>query len=155
MPRTRDTGEDGSDLDAEARRVESLRARFDAGRNSSERRGSGRRSYSAKVEAQFAGETLVLRGRDLSAGGMRTEPCPDIALGDELELALCGSDAPDPLRMRAVVKRDDGAHGWFLAFCDVSPEDAERLHGLLHSLPVLEPPRIRALRLPRSVRQER
>ena len=58
----------------------------------------------------------VLFGTELSLGGVRIEPHPDLAVGDEFELAICSSSSPVAARARARVLRDDGSRGLALEF---------------------------------------
>lgn len=80
----------------------------------------------------------VLIGRDLSAGGMRVEPCEGVAVGDEFELAIYGPGEPHPFLVRARVERDDGDAGIALQFADVAPEVAKGLEKLVACLPDIE-----------------
>ncbi len=104
-----------------------------------ERRTSPRASFSQSVQACGPRRSAVLLGRDLSAGGMRVEPLPDLAVGDRFEVAIYGPNRPDPFRIQSEVIRDDGAEGLALVFHDVSPELARELEKLVACLPDVEP----------------
>jgi len=85
-------------------------------------------------------EARLLLGREVSPGGMRVEPHPELRVGDELELALHLGVRADPLGVAARVERDDGADGLVLAFHALAPTDREELERLLALLPVVEMP---------------
>ena len=73
--------------------------------------------------------TRVLIGRDISTRGMRVEREPDLALGDDVRLALYASDREEPVLVKARVTRDDGDEGWYLGFeCDDAGEQARIEH---------------------------
>ena len=80
----------------------------------------------------------VLMGRDLSAGGMRIERLPGIALGERFRLALYGPSPLEPFEVSARVIRDDGEEGLALAFEAVDPAVAEALEKLVACLPDVE-----------------
>ena len=83
-------------------------------------------------------KSRVLIGRDLSAGGMRIEPAPDIQLGQRFRLAIYGPAEQRPFLIDARVARDDGEAGFALKFVDV-PEETERgLEKLVACLPAIE-----------------
>jgi c-di-GMP-binding flagellar brake protein YcgR len=104
-----------------------------------ERRVHPRRPFEETVTAldQEAGRALV--GRDLSLGGMRVEPHPELKTGDELSIAIYGNADTEPATVRVVVVRDDGPDGLGLRFEGVSPEVERRLESLVTALPSIEP----------------
>ena len=63
----------------------------------------------------------VLFGSDLSLGGMRIEPHPQLARGAQLRLALQPPGGAPPVTLAAEVARDDGERGLVLRFVAVSP----------------------------------
>ncbi len=79
--------------------------------------------------------TLV--GRNLSTGGMLIEPHPDLAPGDKLCLALCGTEG-ERIVVRAEVVRDDGEAGLALRFQTPPEEVRQQLETLLDRLPAVE-----------------
>jgi hypothetical protein len=103
-----------------------------------DRREHTRGAFWSPVLARAGQSSRVLMGRDLSAGGMRVERLPDLAVGDELRLALHGPSAGEPYALRARVIRDDGEEGLALAFQDVEPAVAEMLEKLVACLPEVE-----------------
>jgi len=107
---------------------------------SGERRKSRRRAFVDPVLALDAAAARVLLGRDLSAGGMRIEPEPELRVGDELRLALHLGVRSDPLVVAARVDRDDGAQGFVLVFHDLDPAARGELDRMLSLLPLVELP---------------
>jgi hypothetical protein len=103
-----------------------------------DRRSSERRPYSRSVLAKTEGHACAIIGRDLSAGGMRVEREPGLALGMELRLVLYGHANLPPLLVRAVVHRDAGEEGWALRFKDLLEPAREQIEKLVESLPVVE-----------------
>jgi hypothetical protein len=69
---------------------------------------------------------------------MRIERLPDLAVGDELRLALHGTSLDEPYQLVARVIRDDGEEGLALSFLDVDPSVAEMLEKLVACLPEVE-----------------
>jgi hypothetical protein len=106
-----------------------------------ERRRSPRGAYTRRVLASGGGAGRMLAGRDLSTGGMRVERSAELALGDELKLALYGQPGGAAVLVRARVARDAGPRGWGLEFLGVSPAIAAHLDELVRSLPRLDEPR--------------
>ena len=84
--------------------------------------------------------TRVLIGRDLSPGGMRTDPDPNLELGDELSVALPLRADHVPLVVRARVVRDDAERGLVLQFVDLSKQDASFLEQHAALLPICDSP---------------
>ncbi len=85
---------------------------------------------------EAAGRAVI--GRDLSAGGMRVEPHPDLGVGDALRLAIYGRPREDPFIVRAQVVRDDGPDGLGLRFEDLPEGTASRLEALVAVMPSVE-----------------
>jgi hypothetical protein len=102
-----------------------------------ERRSSARKRFTRRVLAAGAGTSYMLIGRDLSAGGMRVGPSPDLAVGDELKLAVHSRPGLPAIMVKAVVARDDGEDGVLLRFRDVPGSIAARLEKIMEGLPVL------------------
>jgi len=103
-----------------------------------DRRGSERRPYSRSVLAKAEGQACAIIGRDLSAGGMRVDREPSLALGMELGLVLYGHANFPPLRVRAIVHRDAGEEGWALRFEELTEVAREQIQKLVESLPVVD-----------------
>jgi hypothetical protein len=105
-----------------------------------ERRNRARRAYPTAVEAKSpsGGNSVVLIGRDLSAGGMSIENHEDIALGDTFQLALHGPEPGHPFLIQAKVARDDGEAGLALVFEGVDREMAAALEKMVACLPDVE-----------------
>ncbi|MGH0036282.1 MAG: PilZ domain-containing protein [Myxococcota bacterium] len=103
-----------------------------------ERRRHRRGPFMRPIPAEGETSSAVLMGRDLSPGGMRIEPLPDLELGDRFEIAIYGPDRPEPFRVRSEVVRDDGAEGLALAFRDVPDDVAAGLEKLVACLPDVE-----------------
>lgn len=103
-----------------------------------ERRRSPRAAYCERVLASGGGGARVIAGRDLSLGGMRVERHPDLAVGDEVKLALYGRPGRPALLVRAVVARDAGRRGWVLQFRGLSGAVVAQLGDLVDSLPRLD-----------------
>jgi hypothetical protein len=77
-------------------------------------------------------------GRDLSVGGMRIEPNPDLEVGTRLRLAIYGEPMEEPFVVRARVARNDGDEGIGLRFEQISTGVAARLESLVAGLPSVE-----------------
>lgn len=103
-----------------------------------ERREQPRGVYPQSVLAEGGGHTGVLMGRDLSAGGMRVERLPDLHEGARFTLAIYCPASADPLRLNAVVCRDDGREDLALRFENVPKETARELEKLVAALPDVE-----------------
>jgi hypothetical protein len=102
-----------------------------------ERRRGTRRRFTRRVLASGTGVSHVLLGRDLSAGGMRVRPDPELALGDELKLAIHSRPGLPAIMVKAVVARDDGADGVLLRFRDLPDSIAARLEQIMDGLPAM------------------
>jgi len=110
----------------------------DESRSGPERRQQPRGAYSERILAFGEQRSRVLMGRDLSAGGMRVEPLPDLAPGDRFRLAIYGPGHQDPTLVNAEVTRDDGESGMALRFLDVRADVAAALEKLVVCLPNVE-----------------
>ncbi len=95
-----------------------------------------RGTYGSTVMAMSEGAAYALLGLDLSAGGMRVEANPELAIGDQLRLAI--HPRSDPFLVEAVVIRDDGERGLALRFEWVEPGAEEQLEDVVRSLPMIE-----------------
>jgi hypothetical protein len=102
-----------------------------------DRRDSPRKRFTGRVVAAGAGISHMLIGRDLSSGGMRVRPEPDLEVGDEIKLAVYGRPGRPAIMLKAVVSRDDGEDGLVLRFRDVPTSIAARLEQIVSELPTL------------------
>ncbi|MBK7950797.1 MAG: PilZ domain-containing protein [Deltaproteobacteria bacterium] len=96
-----------------------------------ERRESARVPYTQRVVALDDQAARVVVGRDLSQGGMRIAPNPELAVGDVVKLALHAGSETQPLVVLAGVERDDGEDGLLLAFASLTAAQRERLEKIL------------------------
>jgi hypothetical protein len=99
-----------------------------------------RRSFPRRVIALGEEFTRVLIGRDLSVGGMRVDPNPELLPGDFIQIALHSRAGELPLVVRAAVCRDDGEAGLALQFQGLSREATAYLREMLAALPDIEAP---------------
>jgi hypothetical protein len=106
--------------------------------DANDRRGGPRGAFPSLLRATGGDRSLALVGRDLSAGGMRIERHPALALGDRLRLALHGPTLARPLVLEAAIVRDDGEAGLALAFIGASRETAFEVEKLVACLPDVE-----------------
>jgi hypothetical protein len=101
-----------------------------------ERRRWPRKRYTKQVLATSQGGARTLIGADLSRGGMRVDYDPDLAVGDELKLAIYGSGGQAPVVVRSVVVRGDD-ESWGFEFRNVGDRIASRLEQMVRTLPSL------------------
>ncbi|MCP5058498.1 MAG: PilZ domain-containing protein [bacterium] len=104
-----------------------------------ERRKHDRVVYEQEISVHGDEAESVLIGRDLSMGGMRIEPHPNLKVDDTLELALYGKAGDDPFVVKARVVNDDAGASLGLAFIDLDAGVAARLDRLVSHLPAIEP----------------
>ncbi|MCZ6464926.1 MAG: PilZ domain-containing protein [Proteobacteria bacterium] len=90
------------------------------------------------LDGQTARVMHVLFGRDLSPGGIRVEPHPQLRVGDQFTLAIYDASCAEPLLVDAEVVRDDGDQGLGLAFADPSRGVTEQIEQIVASLPSVE-----------------
>ncbi len=102
-----------------------------------ERRAQRRASFEGAVVAAREDGPFVLIGRDLSAGGMRIERHPDLAIGDRIRLALHGPGPGKPFVLDARVTRDDG-DAFGLVFDRIEQETIAALEKMIACLPDVE-----------------
>lgn len=124
--RERDTTEVGGDPDA-------------ARGKTADPRSVARREYRRRVIALGDEAIQVLVGRNLSIEGMAIDWREDLALGEELRLAIYGEAGATPLVVVADVMRVDVDLGIGLRFQKMPPEVEERLEALVAGLPPIEP----------------
>jgi hypothetical protein len=102
-----------------------------------DRRETTRKVFTRRVLATLRGQAQAVVSRDISAGGMRLAPDPEIHQGDELKLALYGAKGSPPLVLRAEVVRSNPSEGVGIKFLNVPPRMQERLETLLSQSPIL------------------
>lgn len=128
----------GSELRPRTRRDAAVRRPEPSSKTAPDkRRGGPRRRFTRRVLAAGTGISHVLIGRDLSSGGMRVRPDPELALGDELKLAIHSRPGLPAIVVKAVVARDDGEDGVVLRFHDLPDSIAARLEQIMDALPAL------------------
>ena len=103
-----------------------------------ERRGSARRAVEQRVIALGEEATRVLMGHEISIGGMRVQPNPELSIGMELQLAVHVENRDAPLVVRARVHRDDGERGLLLRFYELEPETCRYLNDMMDQLPLVD-----------------
>jgi len=91
--------------------------------------------YSREVTALMGSSQFVVLARDLSLGGMRGEPLPELQLGTKLELAIYGPSGAEPVLVRAVVARDDGPSGTIFHFEAIPAGERTRLERIIARAP--------------------
>ncbi len=109
-----------------------------AGSPASERRGSPRSPYGARIVTLGEEAAHVVMGRDLSLGGLRIEPHGGLERGQRLSLALHGAGMSVPVVVRGTVQRDDGEAGLVIVFDAVPAAQGEALAKLLGGLGGIE-----------------
>jgi hypothetical protein len=102
------------------------------------RRKSPRASFRGQISSLGEEANLVLMGRDLSVGGMRVEPHPELEMGKTLQLAIYGAPREEPFLVQARVVRNDGEEGVGLSFEQIEGGVAARLESLVAGLPSVE-----------------
>ena len=112
----------------------------DSADSESDRRTETRHIYARQFVALANETSRVLIGRDLSVGGMRADRDPNVAIGDELTVALPLVVGQVPLVIKAHVIRDDEDSGLVLQFRDVSEEAAAFLKHKSSFLPICDSP---------------
>jgi hypothetical protein len=101
----------------------------------SERRIQDRHTITRRIIALGDEAARVLIGRDLSAGGMRIDSTPGLAMGDRLKVAVHVRPNGQPLVVSAEIVRDDGPEGMALRFVDLSPAAHTYLEEIVGALP--------------------
>jgi hypothetical protein len=91
--------------------------------------------YTREVTALMGSSQFVVLARDLSIGGMRGEPLPELELGTKLELAIYGPSGAEPVLVKAVVARDDGPDGTIFHFGSIPVGEQTRLEQIISRAP--------------------
>lgn len=89
-----------------------------------DRRHGDRHVFDRRVIVRRDEGPAVLRGRDLSLGGLRIEPSAGLSVGSVMQLAVHVKPGTTPLVLDARVTRDDAEDGLVLQFED--PDDRQR-----------------------------
>jgi hypothetical protein len=105
-----------------------------------DRRDDPRREYVQHVIALGTEAGKVLVGRDISLGGMRVDPHPELLLGDQLKIGLHLRAREKPLVVSARVSRNDGDKGLVLQFHDLEGDTESYLRNMVNFLPILAVP---------------
>ncbi len=129
--------DDEPDLAARESHGASARSNDDGLHDTSERRSETRHVYDRHVIALGIEATRVLIGRDISMGGMRVDPNPNVSIGDQIQLAIHVRARKQPLVADATVARDDGHNGMVLHFQKLSTEAEQYLKQMIDFLPIL------------------
>jgi hypothetical protein len=103
-----------------------------------DRRQHGRSAYRSEIVSIEGEASLVLLGRDISVGGMRVEPNPDLKVGNSMRLAIYGEAREEPFIVHASVEREEADGSFGLKFERVQPALAARLENLIAKLPAVE-----------------
>lgn len=103
-----------------------------------DRRKHERVSYRQQVVSLDQEADTVLMGRDLSLGGMRVDPNPQVKVGDLLRLAIYGGPREDALVVHAHVVRRETDGGFGLKFEQLGPAQSADLESLVCGLPSVE-----------------
>ena len=98
-----------------------------------DRRKNRRVDYTREVTALHEGGEYPITARDLSVRGMRSEHLGGLPVGTPIELALYGPSGAEPVLVRAVVFRDDGAEGTVFHFEAMEPSEERRLEAIIES----------------------
>jgi hypothetical protein len=80
----------------------------------------------------------VLFARDLSVGGARIDPHPDLQVGDRFKLALYDHGSPDSIVVDAEVLRDEGEQGLALQFLDTPARTTRKIERILEQAGEIE-----------------
>jgi len=103
-----------------------------------DRRKAPRAAFQGKVSSLDDEAALVVMGRDLSLGGMRVDPHPELEVGKTLRLAIYAAPAQGPFVVRATVVRSDGEDGVGLRFERLPGDVAVQIESLVAGLPSVE-----------------
>ena len=102
------------------------------------RRKHTRAVFSREVVQLDHEASSVLLGRDISIGGMRVECDGELAVGDQLRLAVYGGPREDPFILRGQVLRQESENTYGIKFDELKPTVATRLEALVARLPAVE-----------------
>jgi hypothetical protein len=103
-----------------------------------DRRKAPRAAFQGKVISLDDEAALVVMGRDLSMGGMRVDPHPELEPGKTLRMAIYAAPDHGPFVVRATVVRSDGEDGVGLRFERLPGDIAVQIESLVAGLPSVE-----------------
>jgi hypothetical protein len=103
-----------------------------------DRRKAPRAAFQGKVISLDDEAALVVMGRDLSMGGMRVDPHPELEPGKTLRMAIYAAPDQGPFVVRATVVRSDGEDGVGLCFDRLPGDVAVQIESLVAGLPSVE-----------------
>jgi c-di-GMP-binding flagellar brake protein YcgR len=107
----------------------------------SERRRGPRVSHRHEVialEPELSRVRHTLLGIDLSAGGIRVEPHPELTIGDRVRIAIYDAASNATLVVDAEAVRDEGRLGVVLQFRNVSEEARRQIERIVAATPQIE-----------------
>jgi hypothetical protein len=90
------------------------------------------------LEPELARVRHTLLGIDLSAGGIRVEPHPELAVGDRLRIAIYDAGSSATLVLDAEATRDEGPRGVVLRFRNVPEEIEAQIERITGAAPQIE-----------------
>jgi hypothetical protein len=106
-----------------------------------ERRRSPRVAHRQEVialEPELKRVRHTLLGIDLSAGGIRVEPHPDLAIGDRICIAIYDAAGGAALVVEAEAVRDEGPRGVVLQFRNLAPDARQKIERIVGASPQIE-----------------
>jgi hypothetical protein len=106
-----------------------------------ERRRSPRVAHRQEVialEPELKRVRHTLLGIDLSAGGIRVEPHPDLSVGDRVCIAIYDAAGGATLVVEAEAVRDEGPRGVVLHFRNLSPDARQKIERIVGATPQIE-----------------
>jgi hypothetical protein len=106
-----------------------------------ERRRSPRVAHRQEVialEPELKRVRHTLLGIDLSAGGIRVEPHPDLTIGDRVCIAIYDAAGGATLVVEAEAVRDEGPRGVVLHFRNLSPDARQKIERIVGATPQIE-----------------
>ncbi len=103
-----------------------------------DRRVAERVGYRRRLLGTTSGRAQVVIGHDLSMGGMRVAPDPELGVGDVIKLALHGGGKKVLVQARVI--RDAGSDGLGLSFIELGEKAKAGLAGLIESLEIVGRP---------------
>jgi len=90
------------------------------------------------LEPELSRVRHTLIGIDLSPGGIRVEPHPDLTIGDRVRIAIYDAAANATLVVDAEAVRDQGSRGVVLRFSGVSDETRKQIERIVEATPQIE-----------------
>jgi hypothetical protein len=90
------------------------------------------------LEPELARVRHTLIGIDLSAGGIRVEPHPELTIGDRVRIAIYDAATNETLVLDAEATRDEGARGLVMQFRNVSGEVRRQIERVVAATPQIE-----------------